>query len=264
MSPGCVELGRRVLAIDFDPQSNLTAMFIDEKNLEEIWTVDGENQSLLKCISPIIDGLGDIAQAPLQQIREGLHLLPGDLGLSHFEDKLSDSWPRCLDGDKAAFRVITALHRIIHQASQASDADIVLIDVGPNFGAINRAALIASDHVVVPLAPSPFSLQGLKNLGPMLRDWREAWRKRMDAKPDDLNIPMPAGAMKPAGYVIMQHVERRSRPVRAFQSWVSRIPVVYETHVLEHGGSRLHRRFHFTSRAFRLHSIRKGSSRSLP
>ena len=36
-------------------------------------------------------------------------------------------------------------------------------------------ALIAADFVVVPLAPDLFSMQGLRNLGPRLRDWRVGW-----------------------------------------------------------------------------------------
>ena len=228
----CTELGKRVLAIDLDPQANLTTMFLREERLEQLWPEDGKNQSILSCISPIIEGVGDIDDAPLQEISHGIHLLPGDLGLSQFEDRLSDSWPRCLDGDIAAFRVITSFHRIIHRAAEAVSADVVLMDVGPNLGAINRAALIASDHVVMPLAPGLFSLQGLRNLGPTLHAWRESWRKRLDAKPANLDIPMPAGSMKPAGYVVMQHVERKNRPVKAYQRWVERIPEVYETHVL--------------------------------
>jgi len=228
----CVELGQRVLAIDLDPQANLTTMFLEEERLEELWPEDGENQSVLSCISPIMDGLGDIAPAPLQQIRPELHLLPGDLGLSQFEDNLSASWPRCLVGDKAAFRAMTAFYRIIRRAAEAASADIVLMDVGPNLGAINRASLIASDHVVMPLAPGLFSLQGLRNLGPTIYSWRDSWLKMLDEKPADLDIPMPTGAMKPTGYVVMQHVERKRRPVKAYQRWVSRIPEVYATHVL--------------------------------
>jgi chromosome partitioning protein len=230
----CSELGQRVLAVDLDPQANLTTMFLPESDLEELWPEEGVNQSVLTCILPIIDGLGDIAEAPLRRIGPNIHLLPGDLGLSQFEDKLSDSWPRCLDGDKAAFRVITAFYRIIHHAAETINADIVLMDVGPNLGAINRVSLIASDHVVMPLAPGLFSLQGLRNLGPTLHAWRESWGQRLLAKPIDLDIPMPVGAMKPAGYVVMQHVERRNRPVKAYQRWVSKIPQVYETCVLRH------------------------------
>ena len=50
--------------------------------------------------------------------------------------------------------------------------------------------------------------------------------------PDALSIPMPSGAMRPACYVIMQHVERRNRPVKAYQRWISQIPGVYRSEVL--------------------------------
>lgn len=233
----CAQLGRRVLAVDLDPQANLTTMFLDEPRLEEIWPEEGMNQSVLKCITPIIEGIGDIADAPLRRISPAISLLPGDLGLSRFEDRLSDSWPRCLDSDVAAFRAVTAFYRIIHKAATDLDVDTVLMDVGPNLGAINRSSLIAADHVVMPLAPGLFSLQGLKNLGPTLHQWRENWGQRINAKPSDLNIPMPSGAMEPAGYVVMQHVERRNRPVKAYQRWVSKIPEVYETHVLNRTSS---------------------------
>mgnify|MGYP000999264185 CR=1 FL=1 len=231
----CAELGKRVLAADLDAQSNLTAMFLDESALERLWPEEGAHQSILTCISPIVEGLGDIAGAPLQHVRDRISLLPGDLGLSGFEDKLSDAWPRCLDGDKAAFRTITAFHRILQHACDAIQADIVLMDIGPNLGAINRSALIASDFIVMPLAPSLFSVQGLRNLGPTVQAWREQWRHRLAAKPHDLELPMPSGAMRPAGYAIMQHVERKDRPVKAYERWIARIPKVYAESILQDG-----------------------------
>ncbi len=229
----CTELGKRVLAVDLDPQANLTAMFLEEETLVRLWPEEGENQSILTCISPILDGTGDIAPAPLQQIHPNLFLLPGDLGLSQFEDGLSESWPRCLEGKPAHFRTITAFYRIIHHAAEEVNADMVLMDVGPNLGAINRAALIASSHVAMPLSSSLFSLQGLKNLGPTLKAWRENWQERLNKRPSNLNIDFPSGAMTPIGYVIMQHVERKKRPVKAYQRWVSRIPGIYEEYVLQ-------------------------------
>ncbi len=228
----CSELGRRVLAVDFDPQATLTTMFLDGPRLETLWSESGENLSILTCIKPITAGLGDIADAPLQPISENLHLIPGDLGLSQFEDKLSDSWPRCLDQDEAAFRAVTAFYRIVQRAASAVAAEVVLLDIGPNLGAINRSSLLAADHLVMPLAPGLLSLQGLRTLGPALDTWRKNWKLRLDATPLDLNIPMPAGSMTPAGYVVMQHVERKSRPVKAYQRWVDKIPGVYERHVL--------------------------------
>ena len=228
----CSEIGKRVLTVDFDPQSNLTAMFLEDEILEEIWGESGAHESILSCINPIMEGVGDIATIEPRKITENLYMIPGDLGLSRFEDKLSDSWFRCLSGDKASYRAITALYRIVYDAAEKVNADVVLIDVGPNLGAINRAALISSSHVIIPLAPGLFSLQGLRNVGPILRAWGKEWEQRLVSKPEGLDIPMPNGVIDPTGYVVMQHVERKRRPVKAYQRWVSKIPGEYQQYVL--------------------------------
>ena len=229
------ELGCNVLAVDLDPQANLTAMLLSDAEQESIWPESGDNKSILACVKPIIDGTGDIAETTPQRLTDRLHLIPGDLALTLFEDRLSDAWPRCMDSDPAAFRVTTAFYRIIHEAAATLNADVVFVDVGPNLGGINRASLIASDHVVMPLTPGLFALQGLRNLGPTLETWRATWSKRMDSKPETLNIPIPSGRMSPIGYVIMQHVDRRNRPVKAYQQWINRMPSAYQTHVMKHG-----------------------------
>jgi cellulose biosynthesis protein BcsQ len=226
------EQGRKVLAVDLDPQANLSSMFLPDETLEELWPDEKPHKSILACIEPILDGTGDIRPPHVEKVTGNLHLIVGDLGMSLFEDKLSDSWPKCLGGDKAAFRSMTAFYRIMHQAAVENDIQVLLIDVGPNLGTISRAALIAAEYIVMPLAPGLFSLQGLKNLGPTIRYWREGWKQRLDQKPSDLIIPMPAGKMKPAGYIIMQHVERLSRPVKAYRKWVEKIPQTYSKYVL--------------------------------
>ena len=169
----------------------------------------------------------------MEDIADNIGLVVGDLGLSAFEDKLSDAWPRCHDGDEAAFRVMSALYRAIISAAEQRQAELILIDVGPNLGAINRAALIASQYVTIPLAPDLFSLQGLKNLEPPLRRWRQQWRERLDKAFDvDSDLRLPEGRMKPLGYVVLQHAIRADRPVHAYRRWIERIPNLYRESVL--------------------------------
>ena len=226
------DLGVRVLAVDLDPQSNLTSMFLDERHLEKIWPDNDEHpRTVLGAVMPIMRGLGDIAEQPIELIDEHLGLLAGDLGLSRFEDDLSQQWPRCLDRKEDAFRVSTAFYRIILDAAKRHQADVVLIDVGPNLGAINRSSLLAANHVVIPLVPDLFSLQGLRNLGPSLGTWRHEWRDRLERAPKGL--PAPKGEMKPAGYVALQHNVRLNRPVSAYEKWMVRIPREYERSVLQ-------------------------------
>ena len=224
--------GVPVLAVDLDPQANLTSMFLDEDRLVELWD-DGGQSTIFDCLLPLMNRTGDIAKPFVEKPHELLGLIPGNLALSRFEDLLSENWPKCLDGQEAAFRVITAFHRIIVEAVNQHPAQIILMDVGPNLGAINRSALIAAKQVVVPLGPDLFSLQGLKNLGPTLREWRKGWKKRLDELPANSGINVPDGTMQPTGYVVMQHGVRDSRPVKAYQRWMDKIPEVYREAVLD-------------------------------
>lgn len=63
-------------------------------------------------------------------------------------------------------RILSSFWQILQMAAQKIQADIILVDIGPNLGAINRSVLIATDYVAIPLGADLFSLQGLKNLGP--------------------------------------------------------------------------------------------------
>lgn len=222
--------GIKTLVVDLDPQANLTAMFLDEERLEELWPEGEHPDTVFGSIRPILKGTGDIANPHVEMVNKNLGIICGDLGLSRFEDKLSDAWPRCHNSDESAFRTMTAFHRLVEKGSEWG-AELVLIDVGPNLGAINRSALIASDQVCVPLAPDLFSLQGLRNLGPTLREWRGIWSGLLSKAPTDL--PMPLGQMNPVGYIVMQHGIQDSRPVKAYKRWMDRIPKVYREVVLD-------------------------------
>ena len=225
------ELGFRVLAVDLDPQSNLSIMALDEERLESLWPDDSHPETLFGAVEPLFGGTGDIRKAHIEPLADALGLLVGDLAISRIEDDLSTEWPRCLEGKERAFRVTTAFWRVIKEASDRFQADVVLIDVGPNLGAINRAALVAASHVVVPVAPDLFSLQGLKNLGPTLQRWRETWRQALPKAPPALG-EMPGGEMAPVGYVLMQHAERLGRPTKAYAKWQARLPQAYRESVL--------------------------------
>lgn len=247
-------LGYRVLAVDLDPQSNLTAVFLDEDSLEVLWrerdpmpsTVFASQRKLFPdihipddagtiadSVRPLLEQTGDAQFFVPIDITSMLSLIPGDLALSGFEDKLSVSWPQGFTGDQGALRVTSAFHRVIQDAARRVHADITIVDVGPNLGAINRAALLAADTVLMPLAAELFSLRGLSNLGPVLRGWRANWQDLVLPRSKGLiSADLPPGTMAPIGYVIMQPAMRLNRPVRAYERWLRRIPVVYAESVL--------------------------------
>ena len=226
------DLGRTVVAVDLDPQANLTAAFLGEERIEKLWDGEVERGTIYDAMNPLMRGVGDIQTPMRQEIAPRLHLIAGNLSLSSYEDDLSREWPLCLERKERAFRVTTAFWRTVQRASEEIAADVALVDLGPNLGAINRAALIAADHVVVPVAPDLFSLQGLKNLGPTLRLWREGWNERLAKNPEPA-LSLPTGTMNPAGYIVLRHVVRLDRPAKALDRWMARIPHVYATAVLD-------------------------------
>jgi len=231
------ELGVNVVAMDLDPQSNLTSSFLEDQQLEDLWEPERSSQTILAQIQPLLDRLGDIADLDVIEVNKHIGLVPGNLGLSLFEDRLAETWGKCLDDNRAnaadAFRVTTSFYRIMQQAADKQAAKLVLIDIGPNLGAINRAALVASDYVVIPLAADLFSLQGLRNLGPSLRSWRSGWRTRKEHSFQVSGLSLPSGNMEPVGYVVMQPSVRENYPVKAYRRWVDRIPRAYRKNVLE-------------------------------
>lgn len=226
------DAGKRVLMVDLDPQSNLTAMCMSEERLEELWEPPGaERKSIRGAVQPIVDGTGDIKKAHLEALDGRVAILPGDIRLAEYEQKLSDAWPRTMDQDPAAFRIASSFHRVIHLAAKDHEADLVLIDVGPNLGAINRSALIAAEFVVTPLGADLFSIQGLKNLGPSLQSWRTQWNDRLERNPVP-NLDLPGGRMDPLGYVVMQPNLYGGIVTKAYQRWLCEIPAVYAEKVL--------------------------------
>ena len=228
------ELDHTVLVVDLDPQANLTAAFLDEDTLADLWNdqASTSGRTIHQCIAPLTQ-VGDIRDPELRRPADRLCLLPGDLALSGFEDLLSAEWPNCQGSTNLyrAFRVVTAFWQVVQMGAEQSGASIVLVDVGPSLGAINRSALIATDFVAVPLAADLFSRQGLRNLGPTLRRWRLDWKRRRDnwADPD---FALPGGNMQPIGYLIQQHGVRLSRPVKAYDRWARQMPAEYSRSVL--------------------------------
>lgn len=223
------DVGFRVLACDLDPQANLTAAFLNEEKLEDLWRDDNDasDRTILQCVRPLTK-VGDIKDPALAEITPSLSLIPGDLALAGFEDTLSTEWPKALDSGELyrPFRILTSFSTVMQRGAVLMNASVIIADVGPNLGAINRSALIATDHIIVPLGTDLFSLQGLRNLGPTLNRWRQDWKQRRDNWVQ-AEFQLPVGEMRPIGYVVQQHGVRLNRPVKAYDKWVNRMPAEY-------------------------------------
>jgi chromosome partitioning protein len=227
--------GYKVVAVDLDPQANLSGMFLPDDRIEALWSATGAS-TVYSSMQPLIEGTGDLGQVTPQFVANRLSLIPGDLALSEVEDELSAQWSRCLNGEARAFRVTASFDRMLRSVGEAQDADIGVIDVGPNLGAINRCALVSADFVVIPIGADLFSIRGLQNVGPKLKSWRLEWSDRLSRAPAKLGFSLPTGEMQPLGYVISRYSSRGSRAAKAYQRWLDRAPETYASSVLDKKG----------------------------
>ncbi|EOV7451155.1 ParA family protein, partial [Vibrio vulnificus] len=147
--------GKKVLVVDLDSQCNLSAYSLSDTELERSWRSDRGN-SIWNAIERVYEGLGDIRQRRPSLLSENypnLYIVPGDVLLSNYEDSLGDSWSSAKGGSAPALRIQSAIYRYIKWAAEQVEADVVMLDLGPNLGALNRSVLAASDYFIAPMSP---------------------------------------------------------------------------------------------------------------
>jgi cellulose biosynthesis protein BcsQ len=173
--------------------------------------------SIYRLIEPVARTIGDIRNRKAAEISENLFLLPGDLHLSTFEDRLGDTWNSAKGGSEADLRAQSAIFRAIQNVAEKAEADIIFIDLGPNLGALNRSVLGGTDYMIVPISPDLFSIRGTENLGNKLELWQKEWDQCNTAwVGTDLSIPQ--GKPKFLGYVTQQH-NMRNNEAGMTQGW---------------------------------------------
>ena len=223
--------GYKVLMVDCDSQCNLTAYALTDKEIERAWADSGN--SIYRAIEQVARGIGDVRNRAPNQIFGNLYIFPGDLLLSDFEDLLGDTWNSAKGGSEPALRAQSAIYRAILQAGEKTDADVILVDLGPNLGSLNRAVLGGSDYVIVPVAPDLFSIRGTENLGSKLAKWRKEWDQCNSAWSG--SFPIPAGRPSFLGYVMQQHNIRdnASGMTKGWQIFGNRVESAIQTQIVD-------------------------------
>ncbi len=136
-------MGRRVLLVDNDPQSSLSQGFfgpVAALSIDPSQTV----AALYRGDRPF----------PEQVIRPtgfaGIDILPGSVAATDF------NVPRPFEADDDAQHCLRSF-----LAEAAGSYDVALIDCPPNLHLCSWAALVASDHIVVPMQPEDYGAQGI-------------------------------------------------------------------------------------------------------
>lgn len=222
--------GKKVLFVDVDPQCNLSAHLCTEDIISLAWGEDGE--SIYKAVEPIVKGSGVMKTVEPYKIPDrNIWVFIGDLLLSDFESELSSAWTQILAGQERGFRVTSAIYKLITEFGENNDIDYILIDIGPNLGALNRAILLGCDNFLIPMIPDMFSLRGSQNIGRVLASWIKDFqlsKQRMK----DMDFRCIYGQPKFSGYILQQFRKYRSRRTRAFEEWASQIPDNIEEYVI--------------------------------
>ena len=132
--------GKRVLAVDFDPQANLTTCF----GAEDVDVTIGD---LMKAV--IEDEELPVREEYIWE-RNGVDFIPSSIQLSAVEAKLRLE----MGTEKMLATILEPLK---------GDYDYILIDTSPSLGALNINAMAAADEVIVTVNPQLLAMMGLQD-----------------------------------------------------------------------------------------------------
>lgn len=134
---GMFSSGRKVLAIDLDPQGSLTKAF--GIRLKDTASTSGH----------FILGKATLAQASINYNNSNIDLLPASTHLLSDEEAIKTS-------PQFPFNLKTALEK------DPKQYDFVVIDCPPALSALTKVALIACNRYYIPLQPEYLSYEGLR------------------------------------------------------------------------------------------------------
>jgi len=231
--------GKRALLIDADPQCNATQAMLSDDLCESIYMDESTHyQTLFSCLAPLGDGEPSIDTNinPLlgSHNRFQADIIPGHPRMSIIEDQLSDAWSSLQGREARGYRVTSWCHQLLLTLEHRYD--IIVFDIGPSLGALNRSVILACDFIVTPFGCDIFSLLGIRNIS----GWIESWKRQYDRAINDGKMDNPdifcrykivedtATKFRFAGYSVQQYVTRTfktgRRPVKSYDRIMQQIP----------------------------------------
>lgn len=139
LSACLAEKGKKVLAVDMDPQGNMTSGLGLDKNAVE------------NTIYDLIIGEANIYQVIEKEILENLDIIPTSIDLSGAEIEL-------IDEENKEYIVKNAISEI------KDNYDYIIIDCPPSLSMLTINAMTTADSVLVPIQCEYYALEGLSQL----------------------------------------------------------------------------------------------------
>ena len=139
LSACLAEKGQKVLAVDMDPQGNMTSgLGVDKNNVENT-------------VYDLIIGESSINEVIVRDVLENLDIIPTSIDLSGAEIEL-------LDVDEKEYIIRNAIANI------KEDYDYIVIDCPPSLSMLTINAMTTADSVLVPIQCEYYALEGLSQL----------------------------------------------------------------------------------------------------
>jgi cellulose biosynthesis protein BcsQ len=214
-------LDKNVLVVDCDPQCNTTQLIMGEEFAASFYWDDIQEDlttTISDLLRPIQDGDAEISNgfAPLQKDsnRFSVDLVAGHPSLSFLEDKLSLAWGDVAAGEIGGYRKTNWPRNLCHRFGDPYD--VILFDVGPSLGALNRSVLLGCDYFVTPMGTDIFSILGIRNIAQWLseaiRTYEHGIARCEERSPGALNryrVPAtPSISTGFAGYTLNQYLTK--------------------------------------------------------
>lgn len=198
LATSLADQGKKVLAIDFDPQCNLSIAALGD---EEFSTFLESSQELpygktirafaLPYIQQSAPGKPYIAE-PKNTKNSNLDIVPGDFWLNNFSDILNVGTDVIGGAGLYRFLMPSSLIEAVEREF-SKQYDFALIDLPPSFNTLVRAALYSSDYFLVPCTPDLFSAYCVGLIGQVLprfiEDWEQGKARYLESNSYDQVIP---------------------------------------------------------------------------
>lgn len=166
------KLGKRVLVIDLDPQTNATIALIGEEKWENL---DDDKKTLFYLFNDKLEKaqdfkIEDAIQHGVSNLNiPNLSLLSSSIRLIDIQDRIEDIANKTNFSINPMEVLKSSIHPII------PEYDYVLIDCPPNLGFITQNGIEISDHYLIPTVPDKLSTYGIPQIIKKIKDLRE-WR----------------------------------------------------------------------------------------
>lgn len=207
----------RVLLVDADPQCNLTSLIIDD--------FDGYYTDESTKIHNIRDGV-EVAfkgrPEPISPIdcyipnrNRNLFLVPGHQNLSEYDASLTFALTSN-NAISALENLPGAFHAFIKLIEERYNIDYTIIDLNPGLSSINQNLVLASDYIIVPTNPDPFSIMALDTLSNILPRWA-SWLTGSGSLFSNSSYPLELTPPKLLGSVIQRFNVRKGKAARPYR-----------------------------------------------